>query len=144
VPGRRSSRYTDGAGAPKGAASAASAWSWRVWRAHAAGLTDRRSTTLVCLDGMATIAGTAVIGATLPSVHERSKDGSRLPSGHWLAQSHDLRERGKPAAVRSATAWLSAMFSWRAGEPIEPLATELLTKDGDRQEIVSGKFSKSR
>ena len=68
-------------------------------------------------------------GATLPSVHERSQDGSRHPSGHWLAQSHDLRESGKPAAVRSATAWLSAIVTWRAGEPIEPPATELLTKE---------------
>jgi len=27
------------------------------------------------------------------------------------------------------------MFSWRADELIEPPATELLTKDGDRQDI---------
>src|SRR6201981_1245907 len=50
-------------------------------------------------------------------------------SGHWLAQSQDLRESGKPAAVRSTPAWLSAMFSWRAGEPMEAPTTELLTKD---------------
>ena len=69
----------------------------------------------------------AGIGATLPSVHERSKDGSL----------HPLRPLAGPipkvcvtaeAAVKSTTASFGAMLNWRVGELVDPLATELPAK----------------